>query len=213
MIKKTLILLLALMPVFLSAEEGIKAGSITLYNSRNSQPFTVNSDGGWMDISPVYSETFNRLQPPLPGNLRKWRVKTSYIDESQSTGQSTLQVKLRPYNDSAAIFTLPWTEKASRWQEKSSNWYIPYSGNGMIIEGNGVLSVRLIAPPSSSSPGRIYKIELEAWDFPASADSPVKETPELNMALTPPLLTSASPGRELPPETVWNFAKKQKPLP
>ena len=178
--------MLALLPVFLSAEEGIKAGAVTLYDSRNSQPFTVNSDGGWIDISPVYSEAFTRLQPPLPGTLRKWRVRTSYIDESRSSGQSTLQVKLRPYDDSSAIFTLPWTEKASRLQEKNSNWYIPYSGNGMILESNGVLSVRLIAPPHSASPGRIYKIELEAWDFPGAADNPVKESPELNMAFSSP---------------------------
>ena len=104
MIKKMMIVLLALLPVFLSAEEGIKAGSITLYDSRNSQPFTVNSDGGWMDITPVYSEAFSRLQPALPGTLRKWRVRTSYIDESRSSGQSTLQVKLRPYDASAAVF-------------------------------------------------------------------------------------------------------------
>ena len=186
MIKRFLIVLLTLLPVFLFAEEGTKAGSITLYDSRNSQPFTVNSDGGWMDISPVYNEAFNRLQPPLPGDLRKWRVKTTYIDESRSTGQSTLQVKLRPYNDTAAVFTLPWTEKASRWQEKNSNWYIPYSGNGMILEGNGVLSVRLIAPPRSASPGKIYKIELEAWDFHGEADVPVRATPELNMAFSSP---------------------------
>ncbi len=186
MIKKIVILILALLPALLFAQEGTKAGSLTLYDSRNSQPFTVNSDGGWMDISPVYSETFSRMQPPLPGTLRKWRVKTSYIDESRSMGQSTLQVKLRPYNASAAVFTLPWTEKASRWQEKNSNWYTPYSGNGMIIDGNGMLSVRLIAPPRSSSPGRIYKIELEAWDFPSTSDMPEAMTPELNMAFTSP---------------------------
>ena len=56
----------------------------------------------------------------------------------------------------------------------------------MILEGNGVLSVRLIAPPRSASPGRIYKIELEAWDFPGAADIPARETPQLNMAFSSP---------------------------
>lgn len=188
MLKKMLILLIAFIPFTLSAQDTGETltGSITLYDSHSYQPFMVNSDGGWMEIRQIYEEDFNSIQPGLPGTVRKWRVKTSYIDESAQIGQSTLQVKLGQFESQDAVFTLPWTEKASRWQEKDSNWFIPYSGNGMIMEGKATLSVRLIAPPRSSAPGKIYKIELEAWDFPSDEDDAESGTPRLQMAFSSP---------------------------
>ena len=186
MIKKMMILVFALLPALLFAqdEEQILAGTLTLYDSHSYQPFLVNSDGGWMEVRKIYKEDFNSFIPSLPGTIRKWRVKTTYIDESGQNGQSTLQVKLRSFDAPGPVFTLPWTEKASRWQEKNSNWFIPYGGNGMIINDNAVLSVRLIAPPRSSAPGKIYKIELEAWDFPT--DERQEDSPELQMAFSSP---------------------------
>jgi len=205
MIKKIMVMIFIILSISLSAqEEGQRfSGSITLYDSHSSRPFLVNSDGGWMEIRQVYKEDFLRFKPRIPGMLRKWRVKTTYIDESNQIGQSTLQVKLRQYDSQGPVFTLPWTEKASRWQEKSSNWFIPYSGNGMILDENAVLSVRLIAPPRSSAPGKIFKIELEAWDFPTGIDNTEKKTPELQMAFT-------SPSDLIMPENQNPFKNKQK---
>ena len=188
MLKKLMALAMIILSVSLNAQEEGEtlSGALTLYDSHSSRPFLVNSDGGWMEIRQIYMEDFNSIQPPLPGTLRKWRVKTTYIDESSQTGQSTLQVRLKQYDAQDPVFTLPWTEKASRWQEKSSNWFIPYSGNGMILDGNAVLSVRLIAPPRSSAPGKIYKIELEAWDFPTDMDNGETKPPRLQMAFSSP---------------------------
>ncbi len=172
----------------LSAREdgGTLAGSVVLFNSHSYQPFLVNSDGGWTDIKQIYAEDFSTIPSPLPGVTRKWRVKTSYIDESTQIGQSTLQVKLGQIETDDAVFTLPWTEKASRWQEKNSNWYIPYSDNGMITDGGARLSVRLIAPPRTSAPGKIFKIELEAWDFPFDGSGYEDSRPSLQMAYSSP---------------------------
>jgi len=183
-----MVIIFTVLSVSLSAQEDGQrfAGSLTLYDSHSSRPFLVNSDGGWMEIRQVYMEDFSSIQPQMPGTLRKWRVKTTYIDESSQIGQSTLQVKLRSYDAQGPVFTLPWSEKASRWQEKNSNWFIPYTGNGMILDGNAVLSVRLIAPPRSSAPGKIYKIELEAWDFNTGDTDLENRTPQLQMAFSTP---------------------------
>jgi hypothetical protein len=185
--KNILLFALALLPFLLFAqEEGSLAGTLTLYDSHSYQPFLVNSDGGWMEVRKVYKEDFNSILPPATGTIRKWRVKTTYIDESGQNGQSTLQVKLRSVDNPGTVFTLPWTEKASRWQEKNSNWFIPLEDDGMILDNNGVLSVRLIAPPRSSAPGKIYKIELEAWDFPMDLEDLQSEKPQLQMAFSTP---------------------------
>ncbi|MDC7234001.1 MAG: hypothetical protein PQJ58_12280 [Spirochaetales bacterium] len=199
MLKKLLVLLIALIPFAVSAQsaEGTAAGSITLYNSHSSQAFRLNSDEGWKEIRQIFAEDFNAIQPPLPGMSRKWRVVTSYVDESSQIGQSTLQVKLGQYNSKDAVFTLPWTEKASRWQEKESNWFIPYSGNGMIMEGTATLSVRLVAPPRSAAPGKVYKIELEAWDFPSDEEIRENTSPTLQMAFSSPAELMVPNNREL----------------
>ncbi len=204
-----MVLFLFVLSFSLSAQEEKETltGTLTLYDSHSSRPFLVNSDGGWMEIRQIYMEDFNGIQPPLPGTLRKWRVKTTYIDESSQIGQSTLQVKLKQSDAQAPVFTLPWTEKASRWQEKSSNWFIPYSGNGMIVDGNAVLSVRLIAPPRSSAPGRIYKIELEAWDFPAGNEKGGTRTPQLQMAFSSPA-DLMNPGAYVPGEDIQKIREQ-----
>jgi hypothetical protein len=188
MIKKMILLVLALLPILLFAQEDEQtlAGSLTLYDSHSSQPFLINSDGGWMEIRQIYKEDFNSIKPPFPGTIRKWRVKTTYIDESGQNGQSTLQVKLRQHDAQGPVFTLPWTENASRWQEKSSNWFIPYDGFGVILKENAMLSVRLIAPPRSAAPGKIYKIELEAWDFLKDPEDFNTKIPGHQMAFSSP---------------------------
>ncbi|MDC7239804.1 MAG: hypothetical protein PQJ50_05525 [Spirochaetales bacterium] len=198
MLKKLLILIMALCPlVSLAADEeqGTFAGSIVLFNSHSYQPFLVNSDGGWTDIKQVYPEDLSSIPAPLPGSTRKWRVKTSYIDESTQIGQSTLQIRLGQIESDDAVFTMPWTEKASRWQEKNSNWYIPY--NGVITDGSARLSVRMIAPPRSSAPGKIFRIELEAWDFPYDGSEFEDRRPSLQMAYSSPaqLLSPESASR------------------
>ncbi len=199
--KLTTLLLMATLSLTIPAQEeyGTLSGSYTLYDSQDYQPVYINSDGGWIDIGQVYSEEVKNLLPPPAGTLRKWRLKTTYIDESPQ-GQSTLQIKLRQSGESSPVFTLPWTEQGSRWQEKNSNWYIPYSSDGRLLDKNATLCVRLIAPPRSSSPGKVYKIELEAWDFTDSSLEASDTKPEIRMAFSSPAaLMSPDPARTASP--------------
>ena len=185
--KNLLTLILIGFSLWLFAEEagGTLSGSFTLYDSQNYQPVYINSDGGWTDIGQIYSDEIARIDSPLPGTLRKWRIKTTYIDES-SQGQSTLQIRLEQNNKPDSVFTLPWTEGGSRWQENNSNWFIPYSEDGSLIDRNATLAVRLIAPPRSSTPGKVYKIKLEAWDFTDASILPGETAPSIRMAFSSP---------------------------
>ncbi len=190
--RKILFIMLILLPLVLHAGEEHKKGSIILYDSLKSRPFRVNSDGGWMEVKAVMSEDFEGMEAPEQGWLRKWRVKTTYIDESRGNGESTLQVRIQGEGKENPVFTMPWTEKASRWQEKKSNWFIPWTNQEGLIEEKGKLAVRLIAPPHSGTPGKIYRIELEAWDFPMENAPGEKGRPRFHMALSPvstPLLS------------------------
>ncbi len=150
-------------------EEGKHAGTVVLYDSQMDHPFLVQSDRGWLDLRRIELGDLRGISSLGNDMTRKWRVKTSYIDEAGQGGKSTLQVKLGTDNGNRSpIFTMPWTESAAKWQEKTSNWYISFEEAGGILEAPATLSVRLIAPPHTNSPGRIYRIELEAWDFPTA---------------------------------------------
>ena len=191
------ILILCILPIMLFSqdEEGRLRTTITLYDSQDYQPAFIYSDGGWTEIGQIIPDKVRNLTPPSAGSLRKWRIRTTYIDESPQ-GQSTLQIQLKQKNSGSPVFTLPWTEKGSRWQEKNSNWYIPFTQEGSLIEENATLAVRLIAPPRSNSPGKVYKIELEAWDFQDGSIAAGDSTPAIRMAFSSPAaLMSPDPAR------------------
>lgn len=139
--------------------------STVLYGSENNVPFNLNSDNGWIDINIIDTSEINSIAAPNNGIIRKWRVKSSYTDITVG-GQSTLQIKLRTDSEKIPVFTLPWSEGKNGWKENYSNWFqTDFEGHLPLLGDRGVSSVRLIAPPGSSSPGVIYKIELEAWDI------------------------------------------------
>lgn len=139
--------------------------STVLYGNENDTPFNLNSDNDWVDISTIDTARINSLEDPQDGITRKWRIKSTYSDKTIA-GQSTVQVKLRTNSRKIPIFTLPWSEGGNGWKENYSNWFqTDFEGHLPLLGDSGVSSVRLIAPPGSSIPGLIYKIELEAWDI------------------------------------------------
>ena len=136
-----------------------------LYGNENDVPFHINSDNDWLDLTSINTVEINSLEKPETGVVRRWRVKSSYSDDTVA-GQSTVQIKLRTDSLKIPIFTLPWSEGQRGWKESYSNWFqTDFEGHKPLLGEQSVSSVRLIAPPGSSSPGMIYKIELEAWDI------------------------------------------------
>lgn len=139
--------------------------SILLYGNDNDVPVHINSDRNWTDLAGIDSEKIAALNPPEEGVVRKWRVKTSYSDETM-TGQSTVQIKLRTGGTRDPLFTMPWSGGVTGWKESYSNWFqTDFEGQLPLLGETAVSSARLVAPPGSSSPGIIYRIELEAWDI------------------------------------------------
>lgn len=139
-----------------------------IYGNENDIPLNINSEKGWIDIGSINTEEINSLESPVDGVIRKWRVKSSYSDNTIA-GQSTIQIRLRSDSSNQQIFTQPWSEGKKGWKENYSNWYqTDFNGQLPLLEEKTVSSVRLIAPPGSSSPGMIYKVVLEAWDITSS---------------------------------------------
>ncbi|MDA3811495.1 MAG: hypothetical protein PF518_14350 [Spirochaetaceae bacterium] len=144
--------------------------STILYGNENDIPLNINSDQDWTYLSGIDTSEINSLESPADGVIRKWRVKSSYSDETIA-GQSTVQIKLRTDTENNPLFTLPWSEGKKGWKENYSNWFqTEFNGHLPLLGERSVSSVRLIAPPGSSSPGMIYKIELEAWDIVVSEE-------------------------------------------
>ncbi len=173
--KHLLILLIGLAATNLSTwceevSEKALAFSTVLYGSENDIPLNINSDNGWIDISSFDTSEIYSLNAPIEGTIRKWRIKSSYSDNTVA-GQSTIQIKLKANNNEKLIFTLPWSEGKKGWKDNSSNWYqTDLNGKLPINYDKSISSVRLIAPPGSSSPGMVYKVTLEAWDIKTSDD-------------------------------------------
>lgn len=139
--------------------------STLLYGSQSDIPLQINSERDWVDLTQIKTEEINSLKAPEEGFIRKWRILTVYSDDTVS-GQSTIQVKLRTEGKRTPLFTLPWSEGKNGWKKKYSNWFqTDFEGHLSLLGDQGVTSVRLIAPPGVSTPGIIYKIELEAWDM------------------------------------------------
>ncbi|MBN2655701.1 MAG: hypothetical protein JXR86_01470 [Spirochaetales bacterium] len=162
-----LIGLLHLPPFLYSAEDSEEqlVYSTVLYGGESDVPLNINSNRSWIDLGQIDTGEINSIAEPDEGVVRKWRVLTTYSDETVS-GQSTIQIKLRTDGARAPLFTLPWSEGRTGWKENYSNWFqTDFEGHHPLLGEQGVSSVRLIAPPGVSTPGIIYKIELQAWDI------------------------------------------------
>jgi hypothetical protein len=160
-----LMILALVLPFSLSAEEGQLVHKKIIYTG--TAPFHLNSDRGWTQVSPVSATLFTPVPAPHEGMVRKWRVKVTYAGENRS-GQSTLQFCLVGPGQSVAVFTLPWVEGVTDQTSHYSNWFIPENTfTGALMEGDSLLSARMVAPPLSDAPARIWSVELEGWDVPA----------------------------------------------
>ena len=135
--------------------------SQVLYEDRGSNPIVVTDDRGWVDIGKADLSDFFRMPVSDSESIRKWRVVVRYLDENK-TGQTTLQIRLRG-EGYTTLFTLPWNHMNSVPSEEESNWYMADRMNPQNFLS--ICSARLITPPGTVEPGKIYKITLEAWDF------------------------------------------------
>lgn len=150
----------------LSAEEYVS----TLLHSQilfeDGNPVIVTDDRGWVDVAKTDLSYFFRTPTAHSDSMRKWRVVVTYMDENR-TGQTTLQVRLRG-EGYTTLFTLPWNQVQSVPSNVESNWYMADRMNPQNFISQ--CSARLITPPGSIQPGKIYRIVLESWEF-----TPVKE--------------------------------------
>ena len=135
--------------------------SQVLFEDRGTNPVVVTDDRGWVDIGKADLGDFFRVPVSDSESIRKWRVVVKYLDENR-TGQTTLQIRLRG-EGYTTLFTLPWNNISSVPSEQESNWYMADRMNPQNFLS--VCSARLITPPGTVEPGKIYKITLEAWDF------------------------------------------------
>jgi hypothetical protein len=128
------------------------------------KPVVVSDE--WIEVGKTDLSAFFRTPVSQSDSIRKWRVVVTYMDENR-TGQTTLQVRLRG-EGYTTLFTLPWSQFNSIPTEEESNWYMADRMNPQNFLSQ--FSARLITPPGSVQPGKIYKIVLESWEF-----KPVKE--------------------------------------
>ncbi len=135
--------------------------SQVLFEDRGNNPVVVTDDKGWVDVGKADLADFFRTAASSGDSMRKWRVVVSYLDENR-TGQTTLQIRLRG-EGFTTLFTLPWNHLNSVPVEEVSNWYMADRMNPQ--NAIGVCSARLITPPGTINPGKIYRITLESWDF------------------------------------------------
>ena len=156
-------LLLFLVGFLLNAEDYVSTllHSQVLFEDRGNNPVVVTDDRGWVDIGKADLGDFFKTAASSEDSIRKWRVVVTYMDENR-TGQTTLQIRLRG-EGYTTLFTLPWSRLNSVPTEEVSNWYMADRMNPQNFIS--LCSARLITPPGTVQPGKIYKISLESWEF------------------------------------------------
>lgn len=158
--------------------------SYTIFGNTDDRPLQVYSDTGWERLSTAYLADLKDIEPPQDGYVRKWKVNTLFYDNSASS--SSLQVKLEAEKGDICTFTLPWAENGKVWRDETSNWFIPDSIDYENLY-DAFCSVRLVSEETHKITGKIYKVELEAWDIQEHKIVLSENKPRINMAAAEPL--------------------------
>lgn len=167
---------------FLLADDyvGKEVYSQVVFEDAGKNPIIVTDNRGWVDIGQVDLSGFFRIAASSSESVRKWKVRVFYLDENR-TGQTTLQIRFRG-EGFTTLFTLPWESINSVPQVKESNWFL---AERMAPQSYQTLcSARMISPPGATKGGKIFKIQLEAWEFNKPEDKEVLSFEETLLAST-----------------------------
>ncbi len=140
--------------------------TISLYSeSSRGSSLKLDTDSGWLPVSTISRELFNRVPKPAKGVLRKWRIRADYV-EFDTQKKAALEVLFEPQEGKPLVFVLPWKDRSFvSLQSDRSNWFIPYNEEeGTLIDSEAKVSFRVVTEVGSGASLNLSEAVLEAWD-------------------------------------------------
>lgn len=132
---------------------------------------TLSANTRWVKIDNIESPFIDGFPAPAPGYVRKWRIRTKYSDSDPSI-KTSFQVKFMTSTFKRPTFSFTRPLGYNGVLEGFSDWFQFEDGSEeRIYDGNASIYARIISPPTTINDGKIYTIELQAWDkLSANAD-------------------------------------------
>lgn len=144
-----------------------------IFSGNIDEAITLSANTKWVKIDSIAAPFINDFPAPAPGYIRKWRLRTKYSDSDPSI-KTSFQVKFMTSTFKRPTFSFTRPLGYSGVLEGFSDWFQFEDGSEeRIYEGNASIYARIVSPPTTVNDGKIYTIELQAWDK-LSEDAEVK---------------------------------------
>jgi hypothetical protein len=155
------------------SEDWRLVGSKTIFKTDDADGFNIDSDGKWVPLNRLNKPFTEEFPEPLTGSTRKWRIVSKYSD-SDSSINTSFQIRFMTNSFVRPTFSFVRPLGYQGVIETLSNWFQFEDGtNKRTYKGDAGIYARVIAPPTTKNTGKIYSIELEAWDVISSGDKSV----------------------------------------
>lgn len=137
-----------------------------IYTIETDNPVNLNANTKWIKLNRIKEPFVKDFPPPAPGYIRKWRIFSKYSD-SDSSIKTSFQIKFMTstFKRPTFSFTRPLGYVGNL--ESFSDWFQFEDGSEeRIYNGDAAVYARIISPPSTENIGKIFHVELQAWDKP-----------------------------------------------
>jgi len=135
-----------------------------VYSSDNSNYINLSANSQWVKIGSMNEPFVEDFPPPAEGYVRKWRIFSKYSDSDPSI-KTSFQIKFMTSTFKRPTFTFTRPLGFNGDLEGFSDWFQFEDGSkSRIYDGDAAIYARIISPPTTINKGKIYRIELQAWD-------------------------------------------------
>ncbi|MGL1894076.1 MAG: hypothetical protein OCD02_20765 [Spirochaetaceae bacterium] len=135
-----------------------------IYNSDGNEYINLTANTKWIKLDNVVKPFVKDFPPPAPGYIRKWRIRSNYSDSDPSI-KTSFQFKFMTSTFKKPLFNFTRPLGYNGMLEGFSGWFQFEDGSkDRIYNGDASLYARIISPPTTANTGKIFAIELQAWD-------------------------------------------------
>lgn len=135
-----------------------------IYGTINGEGKNLTANTKWVKLGSISKPFVENFPPPAEGYIRKWRISSRYSDSDPSI-RTSFQIKFMTSTFKRPTFSFTRPLGYNGKLEGFSDWFQFEDGsNSRIYNGNASVYARIISPPTTANRGKIYSVELQAWD-------------------------------------------------
>ncbi len=135
-----------------------------IYTSSDNEFINLTANTRWVKLNTISEPFIKDFPPPADGYVRKWRIFSNYSDSDPSI-KTSFQIKFMTSTFKRPTFSFTRPLGYNGKLEGFSDWFQFEDGsNERIYNGDASVYARIISPPTTANTGKIYSVELQAWD-------------------------------------------------